>query len=360
MDINERVKCLHRIDLFKSFSDQEKLQFAENLSEVRLEPGEVLFYEGAPENDMYILIDGTLKVFKNSRTITYTSAIDYTGEMAIIEQKPRSATIEAHDNCRLLKITSEQFNDYLSRQPASLVTLMKSLSRKIRRDTESMSEDFEKANILIHDMKNLLTPFLYLDLIKKSIPDDPNHKYIEIMIEAKKNLAELIQEAMSNAKKLKMPYTIVPNSLQDLLSEMEKSEFSIHPDIKDRMVKITIPEDLPKFPFNKLDLRRVLDNLVLNACQASKKGDTMEVEVACEDKNIVMRVRDYGSGIPPRISSKVFQAHFTTKEEGNGLGLTSCKQVIEERHGGTINFISTPGKETIFTVTLPQENNCTT
>ena len=50
---------------------------------------------------------------------------------------------------------------------------------------------------------------------------------------------------------------------------------------------------------------------------------------------------------------KIFQPHFTTKADGNGIGLISCKQIIEETHRGSLTFESAPGQGTTFTIRLP-------
>jgi len=68
-----------------------------------------------------------------------------------------------------------------------------------------------------------------------------------------------------------------------------------------------------------------------------------------------VQIEDQGCGIPEDLAEKIFEPHYTTKENGNGLGLSSCRQIIEERHGGTLTFRSSPGLGTTFIFTLPLE-----
>lgn len=56
MNVEERIKCLRKTDLFQPFTNEELLDFAKSVKEVRLTPGQVLFYEGAAANDMYVVI----------------------------------------------------------------------------------------------------------------------------------------------------------------------------------------------------------------------------------------------------------------------------------------------------------------
>ena len=356
MNMKERLQCLQGIDLFASFVEKDLLNFAENLTTVQLQPDEILFVEGDPGQEMFILMKGALKIVKNGRTITVTEAVDYVGEMAIIEEKPRSATVEAIDPCTLLKITYNDFENLFARQPASLVSLMKSLSRKIRVDTERIATDLKRVSILVHDMKNLLTNFLLFEVLLREIPAGSRaHKHLKTMLESSRHLATMMDEALAQDKNRHQPYPVSSNSLPELLLDLSESEFCLHSDIKDKNIKISINKTLPDFHFNKLDIRRVLANLTLNAAQACKAGDTIEIEADQHDNAIIVKVKDNGTGIPRRLLNRIFQVHFTTKSNGNGLGLASCKQIIEEKHNGDIACTSIPGEGTVFTVRLPLE-----
>lgn len=356
MNVKERIKSLKSIDLFASFSDAELKSFAENISEEKLEQGDILFQEGAPGEDMFILLEGTLKVFKESRVITIIKPVDYIGEMAIIETKPRSATVQALEPSLLLQVTSDQFQEYLGHQPKSLVSMMRTLSQRIRRDTELIADEFEKANIMIHDMKNLLSVFLFLDPLKRELPNGSSHQYVEHMQTARKNLGQLMEEALANAKRLHMPPTMLSDSLNGLINDTVNSELLIQPDLKDKKIDIVVKEALPNFPFCQLYIRRVLSNLVLNAAQASKPGDTIIIELDRKDNFAEVNVKDKGDGIPNKLKSKIFEPHFTTKETGNGLGLASCRYAVEKIHGGNLSFRSGP-EGTTFTFTLPLERS---
>jgi signal transduction histidine kinase len=353
MNVQERINGLKKTDLFEQFTEDELLGFAENVTEEHLAPGEVLFYEGAPAYDMYIILEGSLRVFKESRSITTIKAVDYIGEMAIIETKPRSATVEAIEPSLLLRITQEQFQKYFSRQPVSLVSMMRTLSQRIRRDTELIAEEFEKANMMIHDMKNLLTIFLFLEPMKKMLSDERMQGYIKYMQTGREDLMAMMKEALANAKSLYRPMPLVKDSLTDLVHEMAKSEFQAHPELSDREIIIKVDDHLPEFPFCRLEMKRVFTNLVLNAVQASEPGTPITIELSKTGDDALVQVTDQGSGIPEQYQDKIFNAHFTTKENGNGLGLSSCQRIVERRHKGKLSFVSKPGEGTMFRFTMP-------
>lgn len=99
-------------------------------------------------------------------------------------------------------------------------------------------------------------------------------------------------------------------------------------------------------------------NLIMNAAQALAATTNGKIEILShylqEKDQIEINVRDNGQGISPEIQDKVFEPFFTTKnpKEGTGLGLSLSYGIVRD-HGGEIYFQSSPGKGTVFTITLP-------
>jgi signal transduction histidine kinase len=100
-------------------------------------------------------------------------------------------------------------------------------------------------------------------------------------------------------------------------------------------------------------LEQVLVNLLVNACEASSPGGLVELHVGCAEDTLRLEVRDHGSGITLEQRERLFRPFFTTKPQGNGLGLAVSKNIVEE-HGGSIEASSDPQAGTIFRVTLPR------
>lgn len=355
MTPEERIKKLKSIELFQGFEETDLLEFAENVNEIFLSQDEILFEEGETAREVFILLEGELYIFKGYRSIATIKPVDYVGEMALIEDKPRSATVQATVDSVLLKITPEQFHYYFSRKHEALFSILKTLSQRIRSDNEVIAEEFEKANILIHDMRNLMTTFNLLELIEQTITDPSAQKSIHLMDNARRDLMMMMDEAMANVKRLQRTSTIDTNSLPELVDDLMETELRLHPDLSDKNVQVSIDTDLPPFPFSRLEIRRVLVNLILNAAQASEKGTIIKVLASKKDGHAEIQVEDYGSGIPESLAIRIFEPHYTTKKDGNGLGLPSCRQIIEERHGGLLRFRSVEGEGTTFTFRLPLE-----
>ncbi len=102
-------------------------------------------------------------------------------------------------------------------------------------------------------------------------------------------------------------------------------------------------------------LSQVINNLVLNARQASYAGGTILVKAYnIPPASLGISITDQGVGIPPSVIDRIFEPFFTTKRNGSGLGLATSYSIIQ-RHGGKIEVHSTPGNGTTMVVLLPAE-----
>jgi CheY-like chemotaxis protein len=128
-------------------------------------------------------------------------------------------------------------------------------------------------------------------------------------------------------------------------------------------VRVHVPEDLRLAIADPVKLSQVLQNLVFNGIQAMPCGGYMDVEArnisipASGDgrlragAHVEITVRDRGCGIDPENLKKLFRETFTTKADGNGIGLTTCKRFIDEM-GGDVRVSSTVNVGTEFHVIL--------
>ncbi len=124
--------------------------------------------------------------------------------------------------------------------------------------------------------------------------------------------------------------------------------------IKPKNIPATIQINFPKNDFQMLGnfykLVVVLSNLVENSVEAMKKNGVINI-LAREGSNYVqIDIKDSGPGLPPEIIKKAFSSLYTTKPDGNGLGLKVAKTIIE-LHGGTISVRNNP---TTFSIKLPK------
>lgn len=110
--------------------------------------------------------------------------------------------------------------------------------------------------------------------------------------------------------------------------------------------------NLPTAMLDKSLMRQVLSNLGRNALQAMPNGGTLEFLTMRRDGGIALEVIDTGEGMDDKTVAKMFQAFFSTRSGGSGLGLPTVRRIIEA-HGGSIACDSAPGRGTRFTILLP-------
>jgi signal transduction histidine kinase len=109
---------------------------------------------------------------------------------------------------------------------------------------------------------------------------------------------------------------------------------------------------LPEIEADSEQLKEVLVNLIINACEAMEKHGHIEVRERRDRTSVFVEIEDNGPGVPEPLMEKIFQPFFTTKEEGTGLGLSIATRIVAE-HGGRLSAASAEGRGTTFTITFP-------
>jgi two-component system sensor histidine kinase HydH len=99
-------------------------------------------------------------------------------------------------------------------------------------------------------------------------------------------------------------------------------------------------------------LRQVVWNLVRNAIQASSPGHEVKVVIAGDDESCALEVRDHGPGIPIEARERLFDAFFTTRAHGMGIGLAVVKRILDD-HGFPVEVESAEGEGTTIRVRMP-------
>ena len=125
----------------------------------------------------------------------------------------------------------------------------------------------------------------------------------------------------------------------------------------DVTVNVIREHPLPEIQADPEQLKEVLVNLIINACEAMEQGGSIDIE---EEENFaaplgrvaIIRIKDNGPGIPESIQDNIFQPFFSAKEEGTGLGLSIAARIVQE-HQGRLNVQSKEGQGATFIITLP-------
>ena len=120
-----------------------------------------------------------------------------------------------------------------------------------------------------------------------------------------------------------------------------------------QQVAIDLPKTDTSLICDASKLEIVFSNLILNAIQAMNGIGSIHIRIKNEEKTITIEIEDTGPGIPQDLLPKIFEPLFTTRQIGTGLGLVSCKSIIE-KHGGTLTVQTQTNKGTTFFIELPK------
>mgnify|MGYP001463671435 FL=1 len=123
-------------------------------------------------------------------------------------------------------------------------------------------------------------------------------------------------------------------------------------------VKVEVSDDLPIILGDRDQIKQAFFNLIKNAMEAMQPSGSLRILARCDDDYVYLQFVDNGSGISEEDLSKVFQAYYTTKEEGHGLGMMIVERIMRE-HGGHINIESRKEAGTAITLQFPQQHRRT-
>ncbi len=210
----------------------------------------------------------------------------------------------------------------------------------------------EIATGLAHEIKNPLAGLSgALELLAEDLQSDPHHsEMVGEMTHQVQRLTQTMESLLSYARpaKAKLRATDVNGSIEKVL-------FLVNQQTRGGCVAVQshLDEPLPPVLADPFQLEQVFLNICLNACQAMGEGGALTVRSRAGDGTVVVEIEDTGPGIPPDVRAQIFKPFFTTKRQGNGLGLAISARIIAE-HGGHIGYRCPPEGGTTFTVTLQQ------
>ena len=214
----------------------------------------------------------------------------------------------------------------------------------------------------VHDIGNPLTiVWGYVQLLAKKLEesertDDPNavssNKELEIIEQNVRLCRDLLTMWQSYGSVEAAPHKVI--SVSEIVCEVVASVGAMAKETGVEL-KVDVTEDRCSLPGDAVQITRAIQNVIINAIQASadSKG-TVEVNCIRKDFYVDVRIADTGHGISPEQVTKIFDPYFTTKQgkSGTGLGLYITKKVVED-HSGSIKVDSTPGAGTTITIRLP-------
>ncbi len=250
------------------------------------------------------------------------------------------------------KITENQLNEYREHLERLVEERNKELlqAQKLLLQREKLAAIGQLSGSVAHDIRNPLgiinNAIYFLKHKHKNISVDQLEKYILTMENAVERANDIITDLMDFSKKNKpnLVKTSINSSIRSLLKDLKVP--------KEITVQQTLDPTLPNFPFDPVQIQRVLHNLVSNAVQAMPEGGNLKISTELTGNFVELKITDTGAGITHEEMNNIYEPLFTTKSKGVGLGLSIAKTFVDV-HKGIIKVNSEVGKGTTFVVLLP-------
>ena len=245
------------------------------------------------------------------------------------------------ENLTKITISEEQ----LKQQRDQLEIEVRNKTNKLMQ-AERLSAIGEISARLAHDLRNPLTVIKgTVEIVKAKSKNGDNsfsEKQIEMMERAVARMANQIDDVLDFVKTQTLHTT--RNSILETVS------LSVAKIKKSAELSINIVGENIESVYDADKLEVVLDNIIMNAVEANNERGEVSIRIKDNNNEILIEIEDSGSGVPQELMTKIFEPLFTTKQRGTGLGLASCKRIIEQ-HGGSISVKTKPS---IFSIKLPK------
>ncbi len=361
--------------------------------EVRSYPeNTVLCHEDIYESIFYIILDGQVKVTKlvsaarnEVRQLQALETGDFFGEMALLQNAPRAASVTTVTPTTVLEIRKEYFNDLLRTSASLSRAMIQEVVRRLRQNDamaiESLrlkageladayqqlaEQDYARREFITTIAHELRTPLTaaqgFLQMVETSIekghPLEPEDQQNAIKTASRhvQHIVSLVNDILFIQEMDLILPNFEPVNLGALLRQVadQNQEKLVENQIS---LYLNIPPDLPQVPGDAKSLARALDAVLDNAIKYSYEGGQVEISAAENNGKICVEVRDHGVGITEDVQPRVFDRFFHLDQvdgrlyRGVGLGLSIAKQVIEQ-HNGKIQISSKPKEGTTITIVL--------
>ncbi|MFB5608183.1 MAG: PAS domain-containing sensor histidine kinase [Candidatus Nitrosomaritimum yanchengensis] len=208
---------------------------------------------------------------------------------------------------------------------------------------EKLAAIGELSSRLAHDMRNPLNNInMSMQLLKTKYKDISDEEKFDTIENSLERMTHQIKDVMDFVR------TREPNlSLQKLNTILKESLDKVK---IPKEIKITLPNEDVLILCDKEQIEIVFINMILNSTESIQGKGWIKIKAKESPKLTEIQISDSGSGIPEEYLDKIFDPLITLKERGTGLGLASCKNIINS-HGGKISVQNNP---TTFTISIPK------
>ena len=338
-------------------------------SERMYEAGAEIFKEGDSGDGLYIIKDGTVRISAllssgERKNLSVLGPGEVFGEMAVLDDAPRSATATAEKTTIVYFISRAELMELLREIPQLSASLIREISRRLREFNKHYIEEVLQAERLalvgkfarsiVHDLKNPLNIIgmaAEMAGLESATPQSRASSRERIRKQVDR-INNMVTELLEFTRGTNNSTVLVPMDFQSFIHHVIEE---IRPEIqlKNSIIEYKNQPPTVNVPLNPERLSRVFHNLLHNATDAMGDGGKIYLSFDTADGAVTTNIEDTGPGIAPEIADQLFQPFASYgKTNGTGLGLSISKKIVED-HGGTIAVRSEPGRGAIFSFTLP-------
>ena len=237
-----------------------------------------------------------------------------------------------------------------------LAETINDMSSKINQ-TEKMQTEFISS--LSHELRTPLTAISGWSetlLSGESLDPEETRRGIAIIQRESRRLTEMVTELLDFTRMEDGRMTLNVD-MTDIRGEFEDTVYMYGSRLRQEGIQLRVLEndgEIPEIPCDPKRMRQVLLNILDNAAKHGGEGKRIDASIRLEGSFVVIRIRDYGPGIPddelPLVKKKFFKG--SSKARGSGIGLAVCDEIIE-MHGGSLDLSNAPGGGTLVVVQLP-------
>jgi signal transduction histidine kinase len=381
-----RIDLLHNI--FPELSPTELQELDAAAEEQQYEPGALLCQEGEIGRRLFIISEGEAEIFVNSDDrqmilVKNVGPTEYFGEMALVNDAPRAATVRAITTCKTLEIDREAFVATIDQNPALLRAIVRQISNHLQNNDRIIIRELRKKNralnvaynnlssqeklrtdfiaTLSHELRTPLTSAQgFLHLINRGAMQGSAQRSaletvtrnVEKMVDLINNLLVLYEMHLSSPE-----YSDI--ALAELVREAIREARTVI-DAQQNPVEFVREGEFPIIRGDRNGLLLAIRSLIENAFKFSQKNDLVVVNLYLVDEDTAgLDVIDLGIGIPPESQAHIFEPFYRVEGTGPdrlfsglGVGLAISKFIVEQ-HEGQLTVESNPGEGSTFTIRLP-------
>lgn len=370
---------------FPGIKPNEIEELIANSSVRSYEPGTILCRENAVEDRFYMILEGEAEVTKsinNSEARLLKTLIpgDFFGEMALIHNAPRAATVTVKTALTTLELDKAAFDRVLHNSSSIAMAMVSEISNRLRQNDQMAVDDLRmraselaeayqklaeqelaRREFLTNVAHELRTPLMvangYLQMLQKGImTGDQLTAGIETVARNVQQISALVNDILFLQE---MDLVLPDFQAVDMNNVARQVVDHYNERAAQRNVKLRLMTSpgLPPVSGDAKSLERALIALVDNAIKFSPAGGEVEIRLSTNGERVFMAVEDHGIGINSENLPRIFDRFYHLEKSGDqlfggiGLGLAITRQVIAQ-HQGSLEVVSDPGKGSTFTVTL--------